>query len=101
MATCVVSGIIKDPSETAIESATIRAKIVTPYFSTTIHILPKELSTTSSASGTWSLTLNRGAECIVQIEYPPNGTDSNKRYNYTITVPDSATADFSTLATEL
>lgn len=101
MATCVVSGIIKDVSETAINGATIRARVVTPYFSTTVQILPTEVYTTSNSSGAWSLTLNRTAECIVQIEYPPNGMDSNRRYSYTITVPNTATADFSDLVTEL
>jgi len=101
MATCTVSGVIKDASETGIQGVTIRARIVTPYFTTTILVLPVEVSTTSDSFGAWSLALNQGAKAIVQIEYPPNGIDSNRRYSYTIIVPASGTANFSTLATEL
>lgn len=101
MATCTVSGVVKDVSETAVQSASVRAKIVTPFFSTTIHIVPKEISTTTDTSGAWSLSLNQGSQCIVTIEYPPNTTDSKLRYSYSITVPATSTANFSTLATEL
>lgn len=102
MATCVVSGIIKDASETAIASVPVKARITTPYFtSTTIMIAPKEVSTTTDGTGLWSLTLNQGAQCLVTIEWPPNNTDSAKKSVYTITVPATSTANFSSLATEL
>lgn len=100
MATCVVSGVIKDPSETAISSATVRANIVTPFFVSTVLIVPEELSTTTDANGAWSLTLSQSNSYIVTIEYPPNASSSAKRYNYAITTPASGTATFSTLATE-
>lgn len=101
MATCVVSGVIKDPSETAISSVTVSALPVSPYFSTTIQIVPKIVSTTTDVTGAWSLTLVRGGQFTVTIMYPPNTVDSARRATYTITVPAAATADFSTLATEL
>lgn len=100
MATCAVSGVVKDITETAIEGAVIKANIVTPYFTTTIQIVPKEVSTTSSASGAWTLNLNRGASVLITIEYPPNSTDSRLRKTFAATIPAAATADFSTIATD-
>lgn len=101
MATCAVSGIIKDISETAILGATIKASISNSFFTTTIHIVPKEVSTTSAADGTWTLNLVRGSSAIVTISYPPNATNSQQPYRYSVTVPSAATADFSTIALEL
>lgn len=101
MATCTVSGVIKDSSETAIQSVIVKARIVTPFFVSTVLIVPKELSTTSDANGAWSLVLTRSKSYIVTFEYSPNSTDSKKIYAYAITTPASSTSDFSTLATEL
>jgi hypothetical protein len=100
MATCTVSGVLKDVSDTAIQSATIAARVVTPYFSTTIQIAPKEITTTTASNGSWSLVLIQGASAIVTIKYPPNATDSARIYTYAITVPAASTANFSDLATE-
>jgi len=101
MATCTVSGTIKDASETAISGAVVKASIITPIFSGTAHIVPKEVSTTSASDGTWSLALLQGVNALVAIEYPPNSTDSKKRLTYAVTVPASSSANFSTIATEL
>lgn len=101
MATCVVSGTIKDVSDTAIESVTVRANIITPAFSSTTLVVPKEITTTTDASGNWSLTLLQGVYAVITIDYPPNLTDSAMKKTYAITVPASGTANFSSLATEL
>lgn len=101
MATCVVSGVIKDVSDTAISGAEISSSLVTPVFSGTTFIAPKEVSTTSAVDGTWSLTLVQGVSVIIHIEYPPSSTDTKRRVSYAITVPASSSANFSTLATEL
>lgn len=101
MATCTVSGTIKDVSETAIEDVVVRANIITPVFASTSLIVPKELTTTTDASGAWSLVLSQGAYVVITIDYPPNLTDSAMKKTYAITVPASGTAAFSTLATEL
>lgn len=100
MSTCTVSGTLKDVTETAISGAVIKANIVTPFFSSTTMIVPKEVSTTSATDGTWSLALNQGAQCVVEIDYPPNGTDSRRVSRYSITVPASGSANFSSLVTE-
>jgi hypothetical protein len=102
MATCVVTGTLKDTSETAISGATVKVNIVTPTFNGgTALIMPKELSTTSNASGVFTVTLARGLSVLVSIDYPPNATDSTRRQVYAVTIPDAATATFSTLVTEL
>ena len=100
MATCTITGSVLDASETAISGATIRARIVTPVFSSTNLVVPKEVTTTSAADGSWSLSLSRNCSAIVTIEYPPNSTDSARKLNYYISVPNSASSAFSTLATE-
>lgn len=101
MAICTVSGVIQDGSEDPVEGVTVEARVVSPFFTTTIQIIPKSVTTTTNSSGAWSLELSRGGQFTVSIMYPPNAVDSARRYTYTITVPNSATANFSTLATEL
>lgn len=101
MATCAVSGTIKDASETAVSSCTIKANIVTPFVVGTAFIVPKELSTTSDASGNWSLSLSQSQSYLISIEYPINSTDGKKRLTFSVTTPASSTANFSSLATEL
>lgn len=100
MATCTVSGTIKDITETAISGAVIKANIIAPVFSGTTQLVPKEVNTTSAADGTWSLALAQSQNYIVTVEFPPNSTDSRRRYSYSVTTPASSSANFSTLATE-
>lgn len=101
MATCVVSGVVKDLGDTAVQNAVVTARIVTPVFSGTSLITPTEVADTSDTNGAWDLTLLQGLSCIVTIDYPPNSEDSKRRLQYSITVPAASTANFSTLATEL
>ncbi len=96
MATCTVSGTLKDLTETAIESATIKANIKSPVESSTTLILDKEVSTTSASDGTWSLALFRTAVCTVTIEFS-DGASGKIRRVYTITVPETASANFTDL----
>lgn len=103
MALCTISGKLVDASETAISGVVIKASIVTPNAnsSATQFILPKEVSTTSAADGTWSLTLSQLLSVILALEYPPNNTDSARRVTYAGTVPATSTASFNTVFTEL
>lgn len=64
-------------------------------------ITPYTVTTTTASDGVWSLNLIRLSSVLITIDYPPNLTDSAKRYTYAITVPNSATANFDALATEL
>ncbi len=100
MALCTVSGTIKTGSETAISGMSIKALPISAYFSTTIQIVPQEVTTTTDASGNWSLNLNQGGQFLITMFYPPNALDSARRASYSIIVPAAATADFSTLVTE-
>ncbi len=101
MATCAVSGNIKDPSETAISGVTVKASIVNPFFVGTSQIVPKEISTTTDSSGNWTLNMTQSQSFIVTIEYPPNSIDTPRKQKYAITTPASASATFASLATEL
>ncbi len=101
MATCIVSGNLQLLDGTPIEGAIIKARIVTSYFSTTIQISPQEVTTSTDASGDWSLTLQRLSSPIISVEYTPDDTSSSRFLEYSVTVPDASTADFSTIATEL
>lgn len=100
MATCAVSGTLKDPSETVISGATVRANLVRPVFVSTSLLMPAEVLTTSDSSGNFTLNLSQSLGYIVSIEYPPSALESSRRYNYTITTPATTTANLSTLATE-
>ena len=67
MATCDVSGTIRDISAGAIEGAVVKARIVTPTFVGTVQYVPTEVDTTTNASGVWQLTLERTLKCIITI----------------------------------
>lgn len=102
VSTCVVSGTIVDPTGAAVVGATVSATTTVAYFYTDGSlIIPYVTSTTTSASGTWNLTLaettttTNSVEISIQI---PNGSGGTIRRNYTIVVPNSGTANFATLA---
>lgn len=101
MAACTLSGTMYDAGGTAISGATVRANITTSQFISTTQYVPKETTTTTASDGTWSLSLIQTLQYIVTIEFPPNTTDSNRPLKYSITIPASGTANFSSLATEL
>ena len=99
--TCIVSGNIKDATNTDVADATIEAiPIITDIIDKENIIIPKNaISTTSDSNGDFSLTLIRS------VEYQGTGS-----YTFTIKptaggnfkfasllVPDSATADFEDL----
>lgn len=103
MSTCIVSGTLVDPSETPVSNAIVRFKIATgtANSSATNFFVPDELNTTSASNGTWSLTLSRGLSGMITIDYPPNTTDSTKRLSYSVVIPNTPTATFISLLTEL
>lgn len=101
MATCTVSGKIVDSTETAVQGATIKFSIVTPYLNSSSNLfVPKEISTTSATDGTFSLGLSQGISGVIYIDYPPNATDSVRRYTFSVVIPATATATLSSLITE-
>lgn len=100
MSLCVVSGTIKDGSETGVSGVVVQARPLNPYLSGSTLIVPKLLETTSDSNGLWQLSLNQGGQFILTVMYPPNVVDSARRYNYSIIIPAASTANFSDLVTE-
>lgn len=102
MATCTITGTITDPTGTAISGAMVELRVTTPQFDATNNLVVPYVSTvTTSASGAFILTASQGISAVVTIDYPPNATDSIRRYSYSIVVPSYTTATFYSLATEL
>lgn len=99
MATCVVSGILKDPSETAIAGATVRFNVQGPILDNTGSILlgPKEVSTSTASDGTWSLTCSQACTGLISIDCPPDGVNGTQRYEFSVAIPASSTATFPTV----
>lgn len=104
MATCVVSGTLVDITETALSGATVRAYAVSPFVSGTNFVTNGVVSTTTASDGTWSLTLTRTASITpartitIEFEYT-NGTLGLVKEQYSVTVPNTTTAAFTSLIT--
>lgn len=102
MATCSISGNIVDSTGTGISGATIELRVITPQFDAANNLVVPYVSTvTTNASGVFTLTADQGISAIVTIDYPPNGTDSIRRYSYSVTIPSTSSATFASLAVEL
>ncbi len=96
MATCAISGTIKDLSETAIEAVTIYVELLEAMESSTNWIAGQRLEVSTSDTGTFTLTVLRSVEAKVTI-LMPTGTDAVRPVSYVIQVPNSATANFTDL----
>lgn len=102
MATCSITGTLVDPTGTAVSGATVELRVTTPQFdAANALVVPYTSSVTTNASGVFTLTADQGISAIITIDYPPNATDSIRRYSYAVTVPSTAPATFASLATEL
>lgn len=106
ISTCIVSGTVNSLLGQGLNSVTVKASIVQPFFHTDgTQFLNYEVSTTTDTNGAWSLTLiqtataNAGAgiPLTVALEYPSGGAGDYLRREYTIIVPNQATANFSDL----
>ncbi len=98
-----VTGKIYDTSGTAISGAIIIARNTIPYFYTDGSLItPYEVTTTSAADGTWSLTLVENASTTTTtsvIILFGDGAGGQIRKNYQIIVPISGPVTFASLAT--
>jgi hypothetical protein len=102
MATCSITGTLVDPTGTAISGATVELRVSTPQFdAANALVVPYTSTVTTNASGVFTLIADQGISAILTIVYPPNATDSGRRYSYSILVPTASSANFNTLATEL
>lgn len=102
MATCTISGTLVDPTGTGINGAVVELRVTTPQFDAANSlVVPYTSTVTTNSSGVFSLVADQGISAIISIDYPPNATDSIRRYAYAVSVPVAATATFASLATEL
>lgn len=102
MATCSITGTLVDPTGTAISGATVEIRVVSPQFDAAGSlVMPFTSLVTTNASGAFTLSADQGISAVITIDYPPDATDSNRRYSYSIVVPSAASATFQSLATEL
>lgn len=99
MATCTVSGKLLDPSEVAIVGANVRFNIESPSLAANGADLlgTKEVSTTTGSDGTWSLLLSQTSRGILTIEIPPNSLNSAVRYTFSLVIPATSSATFSSV----
>lgn len=100
---CTVSGVIRDTSGTLLPGTTVKANLRMPFIHTTDSslIVNYEVTTTTDANGAWSLNLvettTNSVTMTVTIFYATGSTNPNDRKEYTVTVPNSASATFATL----
>lgn len=101
MATCSITGTIVDPTATAISGATVELRVTSPQLDASNNlVMPFTTSVTTNSSGVFTLIADQGISGIVTIDYPPNSTDSVRRYSYSILVPTASSANFYSLITE-
>lgn len=102
MATCTITGTLVDPTGTAISGATVELRVTAPQFdAASALVVPYTSTVTTNSSGVFTLTADQGISGVITIDYPPNSTDSVKRYAYSVVVPSATSATFASLATEL
>jgi hypothetical protein len=102
MATCTITGTLVDPTGTAISGAAVELRVTSPQFDASNSlVVPYTSTVTTDVSGVFTLIADRGISAVITIVYPPNATDSTRRYAYSVLVPSTPTANFHTLATEL
>lgn len=103
---CTVSGTCRDLGGNALGGVTITARNSRPFIHPTDSslVMPYEVSTTSSGvDGTWSLSLvettTPAISIVITLQYPMNSTANEQTRDYTVTIPNSASATFSSLIT--
>jgi hypothetical protein len=101
--TCAVSGVIYSPSGAALSDVTVEAYATYPFFHTDGTLIADyKVSTTTSASGTWSLTLiettSVSKSLTIAIQFP-TGTTERMRREYAVIIPNQSSVSFNTLVT--
>jgi hypothetical protein len=97
MATCAVNGTITDPAGEAMSSVSVYARVLQPVFVGTQLVAPQEISTFTDASGNFVLTVQQSVSVVFTVQYPVVGTEPMRTFNYTGTIPGTATATFSSI----
>lgn len=98
--TCAVTGNVKNLLGQNVQNCTVKASVLTPFFHTGDWISGEVASTTTNASGNFSLSVVEtetvGTKITFTLEYN-DGTAGIKRRAYTVVVPDDATASLADL----
>ena len=103
--TCVVSGNVFSLMNQGLNAVSVKANIIRPFtHADGTLIMSYEVTTTSSVTGAWSLTLIEtttpqvgGIPITVAFEFPSGSSGSYNRKEYTVVVPNTATATFASL----
>lgn len=98
MSTCLVSGTFLDPSEAAISGAAVTFTVENPVLNASSNLLlPKQISTTTAADGTWSLAISQGCGGVLTLQCPPNSINSAVPYSFSLAIPNTSTATFASV----
>lgn len=95
--TCVVYGIVVDNGGAPVAGSQIFINTVDNSTFAGENKIVKNQETTSAADGTWQLELIRNSELAPNESYEVIICDTSFKYETTITVPDAASVEFSTI----
>lgn len=95
MATCTVSGNALDIAGSAATTVTVSARVCSPQLLGTSLITPFQISSTTDASGNFTLTIQQSLSVIFTVQFPIVGTESMRLFTYTGNIPATTTASFS------
>lgn len=98
---CVVSGTVLQTNGTPLAGVVVSVTLDRPFiYPTTGEVVPNSVqNTTTAADGTWSLsvieTTTSGVSVTFAFIYLQSAGASNQRYEYTATIPNTTSANFS------
>lgn len=101
---CTISGTCLKLDGSAFSGVLVKANCARPFVhpSNSAVYEDYEVTTTTDSSGNWSLTLVETTTPAVSLTisfYYPGSANDYKRKDYTVTVPNTATATFASLIT--
>jgi hypothetical protein len=98
---CTVSGNVKTPDNSNLQGVIVKAYLIHPveYADGTL-VAPYQVSTETDSDGNWELdlveTTTVSASMTIAFEFPSGGADY-RRKEYTVIIPNSASATFASL----
>lgn len=97
MATCTVTGTIKDLLNVAIQGAYVRARTIYPFVDSATAYVPQEVSVSTNVSGIFTMTLQQSLSVIFVVEFPASATDSRRSIAYSADIPATTSANFTSI----
>lgn len=100
---CTVSGLVQDAGGNPLQGVVVTASVTKPYLHpVSLAIVPNyQVSDTTDNIGAWALdlieTTTPNLSVTITFVYPLGPVSGQGRYEYTIIVPNAATANFSDL----